>query len=391
LLILFIFEVDEEKRKEYVAQASNRSFKFRDGMFLKFVKNLVKRFKINNKLLKELNEVLETNIELKKKVRSRKCSEASYTDANINDYFKKQEKNDTPKDFSTIIKTLFKTHSNTVTKEEYTTNPETGSKDLTVSRFQVELVSPSYNNLFTNEYSKMSFESNIKRPFSYNQGCSSAKTLSYSSYCGSVSSFSFNPGRTASSENIDTNSNHSSCKASGINSLLSYKVNTLPKLKKNRTPLSKKKQKKSFLLELFENKLKTNVESPKIPKTEFPLRKVVNKIFYKNQGYLSPPKIEKQPEVNYPFDGVCMEASQSETDLEAIRQKNLLNRKRFLSSPVKTRSAYKKSRKNSRLSNLTDDEVIEYCTPVKLERMKEFQIAQSPRRNLSILFKQFSK
>jgi hypothetical protein len=390
----------------------NKSHRFKQ--FSKFIKIVIKSLEIATEPhVAELNEILEIELEIKKKkkiVRRRRNSNASYTDANIGDYFKKQDRSGTPKrkDFSNLGSSFFTTGGSakkTPRREAYRTRSSTKNKEMKIQHFQVELVSyPSYSGMFTNEYSKMSFESNIKRPFSLGQGCSSAKTISYSSYySNNVSQFSFNPLKTISKSDYTpelNNSNHSA-RGTGINSLLSYKVQTLPKLKKTRTPSSKKKRaKKSFLLELIENKLKTdtNVVPSKQAKTEIPLRKVVSKRFYQKQAYLSPFSSEKkfpnfQEDVilhDNHHEEVRIEISQEDEYNDITVRSSLLNKKRMAASPMMTRSAYKKSRKNSRNSHFTDDEILEYCTPI-IMRTKEFHVKQSPRRNLSNLFKQINK
>jgi hypothetical protein len=380
LFIQFINESDEEKRQNLLDQIPNKSIKFREGKFKKFIKFLINKFKIQEDLLiDEINSTLELEIEKKKKPKKGTPKKKDFSSCHIN-------------------KTFFKAKKLTPAKSEYRTRSATKNKELAISHFQVEFTTSPFSALFNNtEYSRLSFESNIKRPYSLNQGCSSAKTLSYSSYYSNASQFSFGPNKMNNlSESCTKNSTY---KATGINSLLSFKTSTLPKHRKTRTSSSKKKhQKKSYLLELIESKLKSSVEEQKkiTAKTSdlIPLKKAVSKRFYKKQEYLhsSSKKIDFEDEVfieNNLTNDINIEITDEDLNSNISIKTSLLAKKRP-ASPIMTRSAYKKSRKNSKSSYFTDDEIIEYCTPI-LMRAQEYQMRESPRRNLSNLFKQINK
>jgi hypothetical protein len=256
--------------------------------------------------------------------------------------------------------------------------------ELCVSSINVEILAAPV--CILNEYSRLSFESTMKRPYNLGANLSSAKTnMSYSSYNSNMSNFSFGPRRSGSDLSLNYE-NYSSLVSNtpstvtsfkrGINSILASNVNTIitkPK-RLNNSSQKKKKSRKSALIEKIGKRVCMNKEDNYRDQKLFdstkdrPLRNIVNSKFYRHNQQ------KENEEVN--------NIDKTPTKINS----SLLGHKRI--SPLMTRSAYKKS--HSRKSSMTEDEVIEYCTPITT-KTKTFTVKPSPTKNLSNLFRQIQK
>lgn len=343
-----------------------------------------------SKVYDEIFELLEIETKKPKQVitkrlisRKRKQSDTSNASINnnkkIHNYFKSTDRKQSP------ITPKYKSR----------TDKHTKMAEFDISQINLEIIASPPGVI--NEYSRLSFDSNIKRPYNLNNiNLSSAKTnMSYSSYHSNISQFSFGPKRSESDYSVtyDSYSNMVNSTAStlkrGINSKLASHANSFISNQKitinkavNSTTHKKKKLKKSTLIEklskrvnlkkednyrdqkLFENNIKLN-----------PLREIISKKFYFD-------KHKENEEIN-----INNKPKNQDIIKTPVKNKHeFIGHKRI--SPLMTRSAYRKS--HSRKSSMTEDEVIEFCTPIT-NRTNNIILRPSPTKNLTNLFKQIKK
>src|SRR5690606_7299886 len=106
----------------------------------------------------------------KKTPRKRKLSDDKGDNIGKGSLTRKRNKETTPTQERKIIGFISKTARPNITRSTISTRSSDAKNKshLSISTFAVEIMPSITSNLFINEYSKMSFDSNIKRPFCVN-------------------------------------------------------------------------------------------------------------------------------------------------------------------------------------------------------------------------------